>query len=102
MVAQSRLCSVKVLGSPENTHDAGSELHFEACRKYAPVADAGRLCDPLVPAEAGSTHAQRVGEMARGEWPGLLGVGLGIVAQAQLYRIESEGVGQLVHCAFEG
>ena len=53
--------------------------------KPAAVADAGGRCDALVPAEAGSTHTQRFREMARGERPVVLGIALGIVAQAQFH-----------------
>jgi hypothetical protein len=82
-------------------HVGADRQNDAEAKEPAPVAEACRLCYPLVPAEAGSTLAQRVCKMARGEGPVLLGVGLSIVAQAQLYRIESEGVGQLVHRAFE-
>lgn len=66
-----------------------------------PLADAGRGCAALVPAEPGGTLAQRSGEMARGKGQCPLRIDLGIVAQTELRRIEAEGIGQLVHRALE-
>src|SRR5206468_5715072 len=67
----------------------------------APVADARRLGDALLPAEAGGAFAQSFGEMARGERLLQFRLDLRVVAQAQLDRIESQRLRQLVHRTFE-
>src|SRR5262249_18775161 len=78
-----------------------------ACRSDAhayeppPVANARRLRDACLPAEARGAFAQAFGEMARGKRNLLLGLDLRVVAQAQLDRIERKRLGQFVHRTFE-
>src|SRR5262249_59329534 len=66
-----------------------------------PVANARRLRDACLPAEARGAFAQAFGEMARGKRNLLLGLDLRVVAQAQLDRIERKRLGQFVHRTFE-
>src|SRR5437868_11607523 len=47
-VAQSSLCRVKLAGSLEKTQGIGSDTHFDACKKYAPLAEPSGVASALV------------------------------------------------------
>ena len=75
--------------------ERGGDAHAD---QPAPVARPARLRAALAPAEALRADAQALDEAALREWPcGLLGIDLGVVADAELDRVQTELLRHLVH-----
>ena len=70
--------------------------------QVTPVAHRPRLRLAPVPAEACRAHCEAFAQSARRERSSAVRIGLGVIAQAQLDRIDAGRVRQLIHGAFEG
>ena len=69
--------------------------------EVAAVAHRARLRRPLVPAEARRSFCQAFAQSARREGSAAVRIDVGVIAQAQLDRIDAGRVRQLVHGALE-
>src|SRR6266851_548567 len=69
--------------------------------EISPIAHRTRLRRALLPAKACCPFGQAFAHIARGERPSAVRVGIAVVSQAQLDRVDAGRIRQLIHRAFE-